>query len=358
MDYPYTQILSGIDALIQRLKTSNTLPPEELELLTQVSMKVPQLTGAMRDYLNRTNKMPLGENATMKNIKKSQLMSAIKNIVRESIEERKDKWIQKAVDPSHKGFCTPMTKSTCTPARKALAKRFKKGLENESQGGTSIQHDYEGDNSHMRQLEAGMTSEENDNMSSPLDDIVTLVLKRGIKDKEKVKTLVSQLYLHQNGNNPEDGAIDNAINKQLTEASYKVVAPRQARVQKDNHARQVQTDPKLTEASYKVVSPNSNDTSKENKAREMQTDPTVNESTGGIQGILDQTQIQLLDRLLRQSLEKVSNPQETQSIQSLYSKLFGGSLKETAYKAQGPSYKTFKDSPKGDTAYKDEPRNA
>jgi len=37
------------------------------------------------------------------------------------------KWIQKAVNPSHKGYCTPMTKPTCTPRRKALAKRFKKG---------------------------------------------------------------------------------------------------------------------------------------------------------------------------------------------------------------------------------------
>jgi len=36
-----------------------------------------------------------------------------------------DKWIQKAVDPAHKGYCTPMTKDTCTPRRKALAKRFK-----------------------------------------------------------------------------------------------------------------------------------------------------------------------------------------------------------------------------------------
>jgi hypothetical protein len=36
------------------------------------------------------------------------------------------KWIQKAIDPEHKGYCTPMTKKTCTPHRKALAKRFKK----------------------------------------------------------------------------------------------------------------------------------------------------------------------------------------------------------------------------------------
>lgn len=40
---------------------------------------------------------------------------------------KKGGWLQKAVNPKHKGYCTPMTKSTCTPHRKALAKRFKSG---------------------------------------------------------------------------------------------------------------------------------------------------------------------------------------------------------------------------------------
>lgn len=35
-------------------------------------------------------------------------------------------WIQGAVNPAHKGYCTPMTKATCTPRRKALARTFKK----------------------------------------------------------------------------------------------------------------------------------------------------------------------------------------------------------------------------------------
>jgi len=39
--------------------------------------------------------------------------------------KKKSNWIQKAVNPKHKGYCTPMTKKTCTPRRKALAKRFK-----------------------------------------------------------------------------------------------------------------------------------------------------------------------------------------------------------------------------------------
>lgn len=38
-----------------------------------------------------------------------------------------DNWIQGAVDPSHKGYCTPMSKPTCTGHRRALAKRFKSG---------------------------------------------------------------------------------------------------------------------------------------------------------------------------------------------------------------------------------------
>lgn len=44
----------------------------------------------------------------------------------EALLNEKD-WIQGAVNPKHKGYCTPMTKPTCTPRRKALAKRFKKG---------------------------------------------------------------------------------------------------------------------------------------------------------------------------------------------------------------------------------------
>lgn len=35
-------------------------------------------------------------------------------------------WISKAVNPDHKGYCTPMTKETCTPKRKAFAKTMKK----------------------------------------------------------------------------------------------------------------------------------------------------------------------------------------------------------------------------------------
>lgn len=36
------------------------------------------------------------------------------------------KWIQKAINPAHKGYCTPQTKATCTPKRKAVAQTLRK----------------------------------------------------------------------------------------------------------------------------------------------------------------------------------------------------------------------------------------
>jgi len=42
------------------------------------------------------------------------------------VKAKDGKWIQKAINPKHKGYCTPMTKKTCTPKRKALAVTLKK----------------------------------------------------------------------------------------------------------------------------------------------------------------------------------------------------------------------------------------
>lgn len=39
----------------------------------------------------------------------------------------KKNWIQEAINPKHKGYCTPLSNPNCTPARKALALRFKAG---------------------------------------------------------------------------------------------------------------------------------------------------------------------------------------------------------------------------------------
>jgi hypothetical protein len=77
------------------------------------------------EYFNLLTKKSLLKESETQQIKK------LKDQL-ERMNERKEKWIQKAIKPSHKGYCTPMTKSTCTPARKALAKRFKSGDLSES----------------------------------------------------------------------------------------------------------------------------------------------------------------------------------------------------------------------------------
>jgi len=43
------------------------------------------------------------------------------------------KWIQKAINSKHKGYCTPMTKKTCTKKRKVLARTLKKISRNKKQ---------------------------------------------------------------------------------------------------------------------------------------------------------------------------------------------------------------------------------
>jgi len=61
-----------------------------------------------------------------KTITRKDVPSTLKSLNKAKSGAKVDKkWIQKAVNPKHKGYCTPMTKPTCTPRRKALAKTFK-----------------------------------------------------------------------------------------------------------------------------------------------------------------------------------------------------------------------------------------
>lgn len=54
-----------------------------------------------------------------------------RGVIKKKGGETKDKnWIQKAVNPAHKGYCTPETKKTCTPRRKALAHTLRKMAKN------------------------------------------------------------------------------------------------------------------------------------------------------------------------------------------------------------------------------------
>lgn len=69
-------------------------------------------------------------------MKKAQMGQSMDSSSDQSIQMKKGgstknkKWIQKAINPKHKGYCTPMSKPTCTPKRKALARTLKKMAKN------------------------------------------------------------------------------------------------------------------------------------------------------------------------------------------------------------------------------------
>lgn len=60
-------------------------------------------------------------------VDKGHTVPEARSIINGESPEAKTGWIAEAVNPAHKGYCTPETKSTCTPARRALAERFKHG---------------------------------------------------------------------------------------------------------------------------------------------------------------------------------------------------------------------------------------
>jgi hypothetical protein len=74
-----------------------------------------------------------------------------------------NKFLKKAINPEHKGYCTPMTKKTCTPARKALAKRFKSGdLHHESAQrlvARLLEEEFPGDHMHFPPQDGGFDTQ-------------------------------------------------------------------------------------------------------------------------------------------------------------------------------------------------------
>lgn len=60
-------------------------------------------------------------------------------------EHKSGGWISKAVNPKHKGYCTPMTKSTCTGHRRALALTFKKHHGFHHEDGGDVEYAYGGE---------------------------------------------------------------------------------------------------------------------------------------------------------------------------------------------------------------------
>jgi hypothetical protein len=65
---------------------------------------------------------------------------------------------------------------------------------------------------------------------------------------------------------------------EIDEAAYKVVAHRAATDAKENKALRIQTEPKVNEASFKKMAKKAYTDAKEDKARRIQTEPDVNEA--------------------------------------------------------------------------------
>jgi hypothetical protein len=126
----------------------------------------------------------------------------------EGQQYKKGGWIQKAVNPAHKGYCTPMTKSTCTPRRKALAKTFKKYHGFHQDGGYTYQNGGEaqeqpqqemqetpqmqGQEQQMGQEQQQGMPQDHQQMVQQLVQIVVKALQQGTPPEQIVQMLVQQ----------------------------------------------------------------------------------------------------------------------------------------------------------------------
>jgi hypothetical protein len=283
-----------------------------------------------------------------KTIKKSQLMEIIQSIVRDTLQEKKDKtWIQKAVNPKHAGYCTPMTKSTCTPRRKALAKRFKSGdihqdnLEKEGYeeqvGGNvvaevappgfgpdkthadiynKLMKQYKGEpqkayatmwkihnkmdeakNSAMEECgmmdEAGLTSESEDNEGHEHSEKQLIaVLKHVVGKLQNMHKGMEEEGMEEDITEKKDKWIGKAVDSKhkgyCTPMTKSTCTPRRKALAK-RFKRGLEEmadvcDEWINEASYKVVSPRSYQIQSDNQALTVQTEPEVNEAAYKVQG--------------------------------------------------------------------------
>ena len=91
------------------------LPPRNVK--TAVSLKKDKQQGATSMTAKKGAKVAK---------KKMQDGGGMMSLYKDGGKAKGGKWIQKAINPKHKGYCTPMTKKTCTPKRKALAMTLKK----------------------------------------------------------------------------------------------------------------------------------------------------------------------------------------------------------------------------------------
>jgi len=316
------------------------------------------------------------EHISMDNIKVSELKGVIKTIVRESISERSQ--AQEACKCGEEGCDCKKDKGDQIPKGK-LAQLNPKIANKGDKGKMKLP---------PKVKEAGLTSEKgeveveddmddestdeavSDHIAALLQAVFNSEKTRGLSNSQKV-ALVKKIV---------DRGVD-SLN--LKEASYKQVSPNETDTAAEDKARKIQTEPKVNEASYKVVAPRMATDAKEDKARKIQTEPKVNENTNA--SMLEKVK-SMLKNLNSHSIPPVlpgrdegtfwvRYPNNTvgrqgsellKPIATEYGASGQGGLdylyhlnnvNETAYKTQGPSLKTFEDSPQFPKAVND-PENA
>lgn len=131
--------------------------------------------------------------------KKKNMILGSEDVNKEEDLDEVKKWIQKAINPKHKGYCTPMTKKTCTPKRKALAKRFKKGIEKESVDKKTITLNEE----QMKKLLEKIVSEAAETMDSTTEKAISDSGKENADYLAAVEKKIKDYLSFKGNDNPE-----------------------------------------------------------------------------------------------------------------------------------------------------------
>ena len=108
-------------------------PVDLLDEMMEEGLPVPQFKKDLQNIEDERCKRsarekasaPAGASATGAQCPEDNPLATLEEKKKKKKKKDDDDWIGGAVNPKHKGYCTPMAKKTCTPPRKRLAKIFK-----------------------------------------------------------------------------------------------------------------------------------------------------------------------------------------------------------------------------------------
>ena len=125
MDEATVDMKMGPSYKVVQPTLAKTSEPDQFSRTNQYEPEISEMYDDEEECMMNERYVDLAN--AQRNLTESEL-SELK-ILREKIDmiAEKKKWLKTAINPKHKGYCTPMSKPTCTPSRKAFAKRAKSG---------------------------------------------------------------------------------------------------------------------------------------------------------------------------------------------------------------------------------------